>query len=147
MTNRKKAKAKPVKKGPAGPPGRKGYGFERKIAKNLNDAKQPFEYESELLPYTVPEKKKRYKPDFIITSKRSKKKIYLEGKGKMDPKTREKMELVKKQHPDKDIRFIFERNNAIRKGSKTRYTDWADRVGYQYTISANGTIPESWLEE
>lgn len=139
---RKAAKDKPAKK----PQPKLRSGFEKRIVKNFQEQSWPYEYEKETLPFTVPQKKRNYKPDFT-TITRTGKKLYIEGKGKLDVATREKMELVKAQHPDKDIRIIFQRDNPIRKGSKTRYSDWARKAGYQYTISANGTIPESWLQE
>lgn len=52
------------------------------------------------------------------------------------------METVKKQHPELDIRFVFQKNNPLRKGSKLRYTDWAEKYGFPHSVNS---IPEDWL--
>lgn len=101
-----------------------------------------FSYESDLFEYIVPEIKREYTPDWTITTN-SGKTIYIEFKGVLDLDTRKKMKLVISQHPDKDIRFVFQRGiNKIRKGSKTTYMAWAAKEGIR---AADGEIPNSWL--
>lgn len=56
------------------------------------------------------------------------------------------MGLVINQHPDKDIRMLFMRDNYIYKGSKTKYSDWCKAHGIKYHVSAHGTVPEEWFE-
>ena len=53
------------------------------------------------------------------------------------------MLAVKKQHPELDIRFIFQRNNTLTKRSKTTYGDWCDKHGFLWCIYPN--LPEDWL--
>lgn len=100
------------------------------------------EYESEKLPYTTVDHRK-YIPDFIVTTK-SGAKLYLEVKGYFRPADRKKMLAVREQHPDKDFRFVFKYNNKISPKSKTRYADWCEKNGFQYTLK--GVIPEEWFE-
>ena len=53
--------------------------------------------------------------------------------------------LVQEQYPDLDIRFLFQNAyNKIHKKSKTRYCDWCDKYGFQWT---DKEIPKKWLTE
>ena len=101
------------------------------------------EYEPEKWPYVMPASTHQYTPDVKIILP-SGAVIYVELKGKLDGATRKKMILVREQHPDKDLRIVFMRNNTLSKTSKTRYMDWATKAGY---VCAVGTIPSSWLKE
>ncbi len=51
--------------------------------------------------------------------------------------------LIKQQHPDKDIRFLFKVDNKINKASETRYSDWCEKHGFLYAF---GEVPEEWLK-
>lgn len=114
--------------------------FELKIGKQLFKLKVPFEYEKIKLKFQQPPKDRTYTPDFILPNG-----IIIEAKGRLTVKTRQKHEWVKDQHPELDIRFVFQRaKNPIYKGSKTTYGDWADKNGFRW---ANKTIPVSWLKE
>ena len=120
----------------------KGFrsGLEDTIATQLETAGVSFEYEKEKLTYTVPEKVCKYTPDFKLTNG-----IYVETKGIWDLKDRQKMALIKQQHPDKDIRIVFQSSKTkISKNSKTTYGMWAEKLGYIY---ADKTIPVTWLSE
>jgi hypothetical protein len=117
-------------------------GYERKLWKFLQSNDVDFSYESVSIPYKVPVKNRRYTPDFILFNG-----IYVEAKGKLDAKAREKMQLVVEQHPDLDIRILLMRDNKISKQSKTRYSDWCRKVGIKYHVSEHGEIPPEWMEE
>lgn len=112
--------------------------FELGIARALAEKGIQFEYEQEKLVY-IP-KPRTYTPDFYIPETN----IYIEAKGHLDKGDRVKMQLVKEQHPDLDIRFVFmNARNKIYRGSKTTYAAWANRYGFQW---AEGGIPEEWLK-
>ncbi len=101
------------------------------------------EYESEKIDYTLT---KSYVPDFVIT-KRDGSKIYVEAKGlgrAFDYNTRAKMEAVKEQHPDIDLRIVFMADRPLRKGSNYRPSDWAVKHGYRFAINE---IPKGWFKE
>lgn len=100
-----------------------------------------FGYETETLKYTIDGE---YNPDIIITHKETGNKIYVEVKGYLDEQTKKKMLAVRRCHPDLDIRFLFERNNKIRANSKMRYTDWAERNGFNGS-AVGRCIPVEWL--
>lgn len=117
-------------------------GFERKIRANLEKAKVDYKYESMVIPYTVPESVHKYTPDFTLPNG-----VIVEAKGyPFSAKDRKKMLFVKEQHPEKDIRILFERDLCIRKDSKTKYSMWAKKHGYIFHVSPQGLIPSEWLE-
>ena len=104
-----------------------------------------FEYETKTVTYVVNETRK-YTTDFVLKKQRNRKGdiFYIEYKGKLDRAARKKMILVKKQHPEMDIRFVFEKaNNKISKTSKTRYWMWAEQHGFLW---ADNCIPEEWYD-
>ena len=112
--------------------------FELNIAKSLANKGISFEYENVKLTY-IP-KPRTYTPDFYLPETD----IYVEAKGYLDKGDRVKMQLVKEQHPDLDIRFVFlNANNKIYKGSKTTYGAWANRYNFKW---AEGTIPAEWFK-
>ena len=102
------------------------------------------EYEPEALIYTPPVKQHKYWPDWKITRKDGSY-FYIEYKGRLDLQTRKKMLAVKHAYPDLDLRFVFEKPyNKIRKGSPTRYCDWALKHGFKW---ANNCLPKGWLKK
>ena len=78
-------------------------GLEEAIADELEKAQITFEYEETKLKYIKPQKAHTYTPDFYLP----KQKIFIETKGMFTTADRQKMKLVKAQHPDLDIRFIL----------------------------------------
>ncbi len=111
--------------------------FELNLAKNLKENKIDFEYETKKINY-IP-KVKVYTPDFYFP----KTNIYVEAKGYFDINDRVKMLLVKKQHPQLDIRFVFLKPyNKIRPSSKTTYVDWCNKNNF---VWADKAIPLDWV--
>ncbi len=97
-------------------------------------------YESHRIPFTEPAKNRHYTPDFVLPNG-----IVVESKGIFDSADRAKHLLIKEQHPDLDIRFVFSNDKAkISKGSATTYAIWCGKYGYQY---ARKEIPKEWLTE
>lgn len=127
-------------------------GLEDRIAKSLSSLGIPFTYEEEKIKYDVPAKTSTYTPDFVITSS-SGKKIYIETKGIWDAEDRKKHLLIRQQHPELDIRFVFSNSKAkIRKGSSITYADVCEgkaRAPYKGVtwLYSDKTIPEEWLGE
>lgn len=111
-------------------------GFEKKLAKQLEERGIDFRYEHEKYEYVLV---KEYTPDFFLPNG-----IIVEAKGKFTSEDRRKHLCVKQQHPHLDIRLVFMRNNKLRKNSKTTYSMWAEKNDYEWAI---GGIPESWLKE
>jgi len=120
-------------------------GLETQMKDMLDGGKVEYEYESETLPYTIPASERTYLPDFKFPNG-----IYIEVKGKLDIDARRKMILVKAQNPDADIRFLFHRNNLLRKRGKMRYADWCKKEGFPFTFIAPGKTVEqelNWKEQ
>lgn len=128
--------------------------LEERLAAQLNGAGIEVQYEGYTIPYSVPARDAKYKPDFTCHG------IIIEGKGhfgannfgrrfsnmkEQSAKERQKFALIKEQHPELDIRFVFSRADApIYKGSPTTHAKWAEDHGFPW---ANKVIPASWLEE
>ena len=119
-----------------------GYrsGFEHKVSEQLKENKIKFEYETTVIDYIKPETKHTYTIDFTLPNG-----ILVETKGRWVPEDRKKHLLIKKQHPELDIRIVFMSGKTkIRKGSKTTYGMFCDKHGILW---AEKTIPESWFSE
>lgn len=113
-------------------------GLEERIQASLLEQKIPFTYESLKIPFVQPEKKRTYTPDFVLTNG-----IIIETKGRLTTEDMHKLIWVKEQHPEYDIRLLFQNaNTKVRKGSKTTYADWCNKHGFIY---ADKEIPASWL--
>lgn len=128
--------------------------FEERIAGVLTKAKVKFKYEAEFFGYDVTVQgvrclscfdkgkivqHKLYTPDFKFS-----KTLFLETKGKFTGKDRKKMQAMKIQHPELDIRMLFMADNKLSKTSKTRYSDWAKANDIPYAV---GTLPPQWIKD
>jgi hypothetical protein len=115
-------------------------GLERQIAADLRAAGISYRYEEDVVRYVKPLKPSRYTPDFVLPNG-----IIIEGKGQFATADRQKHLLVKDQHPDLDIRFVFSNpNQRISKQSKTTYAAWCEAKGFQY---AKALVPDAWKHE
>jgi len=119
-----------------------GYrsGFEHKVSDQLKENKIKFEYETTVIDYIKPQTNHTYTIDFTLPNG-----ILVETKGRWVLEDRKKHLLIKKQHPELDIRMVFQSSKTkIRKGSKTTYAMFCDKHDIPW---AEKTIPESWLRE
>jgi hypothetical protein len=118
-----------------------GYrsGLEIKVKDYLKDKNVMFKYEAikiewEDLMYRT------YTPDFILQNG-----IIVEVKGRFTSDDRRKHVAIKQQHPNLDIRFVFENSRRkLSKGAKSTYATWCERNKFLY---ADRVIPEEWLKE
>jgi hypothetical protein len=118
-----------------------GYrsGLEVKLSDYLKERDVDFGYESvkiewEDLAYRT------YTPDFVLPNG-----IIIESKGMFTAADRRKHLAVQKQHPDLDIRFVFENSRRkLRKGAKSTYAEWCIKYNFLYY---DRIIPEDWLKE
>lgn len=123
-----------------------GYrsGLEEAVSRQIADAGLPVSYETDKIEYVWPERTSKYTPDFKLP-KQGGLHFFVETKGRWTVDDRQKHLLIRQQHPDIDIRFVFSNQNApLYKGSPNRYCDWCDKHGFAY---ANKTIPDEWLQE
>lgn len=121
-----------------------GYrsGLEEKIAAELHALGIPVKYEDRdtVIYYTKPVSKHRYLPDFVLPNG-----IIIETKGRYVTADRKKHLLIKEQHPDLDIRFVFSNSRTrISKQSKTTYAMWCEKNGFKFS---DKSIPLDWIKE
>jgi hypothetical protein len=111
-------------------------GLEERVADLLVELGVKYEYETKKVAYTIAHV---YTPDFVLPNG-----VILECKGYWDAADRRKIKEVKKQHPDLDLRMVFQAPfNTISKKSKTTYAKYCDKLGIPWTSFAN--IPLKWL--
>ena len=118
-----------------------GYrsGLEETVGKALTEAGVSYEYETLKIEW-VDHKVRKYTPDFILPNG-----IIVETKGRFVAADRRKHLEIQKQHPEKDIRFVFSNaKNKLNKGSKTTYAMWCEQKGFKW---AEKSIPEEWIKE
>ena len=120
-------------------------GLEEAIHIFLTSKNVDFTYEGMKICFSQPTKKKKYTPDFPI-----KKSFIVEAKGLFNSKDRKKHRLIKEQHPNYDIRFVFSNSKIkIGKKSQTTYGKWCELFGFKYHCiqSTKDTFPKEWLNE
>lgn len=132
-----------IKKASAEQQGRKyGYrsGLEDVVQKALDAKGVNYTYEEHTLCYLPDPKPKKYTPDFVLPNG-----IIVETKGRWLTPDRIKMKLITEQHPDLDIRMVFNSSKSkISKTSKTTYAVYCSRLGMPY---ADKMIPQEWIDE
>jgi hypothetical protein len=115
-------------------------GLEEVVAEQLRSGGTAFLYEPFGIPYTQPEKLRKFTPDFVLPNG-----IVVETKGRFVTADRQKHLLLKAQYPDLDLRFVFSNSRArISKQSKTTYAVWCESKGFLY---ADKRIPQEWIDE
>ena len=83
---------------------------------------------------------RKYTPDFILPNG-----VIIEAKGLFTSEDRRKHKEVKEQHPELEIRFVFENSKRkISKVSKTTYADWCDKLKIKH---ATKEMPIEWAQE
>ena len=118
------------------PKGSYKSGYEKRTADQLTAAGVPFTYEAQSYEYL---KVHVYTPDWKLNNK-----FTIETKGKFVSEDRSKHLLIKQQHPELEVRFLFMRDNTLSKKSSTRYSDWCIKHGFQFAI---GEVPQRWIDE
>lgn len=119
--------------------------YEVGVAKALLEAGIPYGYEEGHLLFIVPPQPRKYKPDFIITTK-SGNEIVVESKGRFTSADRKKMAYVIEQNPDRDVRMLFQSDNRLTKAKRSqRYTEWC--AARNIKCAVGNSIPEEWINE
>ena len=114
-------------------------GLEKRTAQYLRKHKVKFKYETLKIQWQDM-RFRTYTPEFVLPNG-----IIIETKGRFIPSDRVKHLMVKEQHPEYDIRFVFSNPKAkLAKGAKSTYADWCDRHNFLY---AKETIPIEWIKE
>ena len=111
---------------------KKGYrsGLEEIIAKQIKKSKHELRYETIKIKWV----------DFVLDNG-----IIIEAKGFWTTFDRRKHLEIQRQHPNLDIRLVFENSDRkIRKGSATSYGKWCEK---KKIVFCNRVIPQTWLTE
>ena len=115
--------------------------FEARVISDLDERGVSYRYEPEKLAYYV---ERHYIPDLAVGT------MIVELKGYFRQDAQRKMKAVKAQHPQLDVRFVFQKADATIQGAKKRKdgskmtcAEWAERNGFQW---AEGTVPEEWIK-
>lgn len=101
------------------------------------------QYETKKIKYLVPESSHTYIIDFSLPNG-----IDIECKGFLrDVDERRKYELIKRQHPEIDLRFVFA--NPDKKISRTsmNHGDWATKVGFKWCGIKDKDVIAQWTKE
>lgn len=113
-------------------------GLEEKVYDAAVERGYKLDYEPDfpVIHYVIPS---RYIPDFAIGEN-----VFVEVKGWLRPRDRAKMLRVKRENPELDIRFVFQRaNSRIGKSPNSlTYWQWAEKHGFPWSESS---IPEEWF--
>lgn len=97
--------------------------YEKRIAEQIKGKGKEVIYEQYEVLYVQPQTVHKYTPDFVLSNG-----IVIETKGYFSQKDRQKHLLLRDQHPELDIRIVFQNPNVpIRKGSDTTYGAWATK--------------------
>jgi hypothetical protein len=126
--------------------------LEQGVAAQLSAAGIGYDYEGDWVHYTVPARAAKYLPDFRPQGSN----IIIESKGhfggghmdlrRRSAEERHKLILLKEQHPELDIRIVFQRAaTRIYPGSPTTNGQWATDHGFLW--SDKGIVPPAWIIE
>lgn len=87
-----------------------------------------------------------YTPDFNFYQRDTGEYLYtVEAKGRFVASDRKKLLAVREANPNIDLRLLFQRDDLIRKGSKTRYSTWATKAGIDYYVGEE--LPPQWIKD
>ncbi len=126
-------------------------GLEVKVAQILRDNEIGYKYEQLKIKWIPLPIERTYNPDFhdIVTKSKKKIKLILEPKGRFMPDDMAKHLAVKMQHPEYDIRFIFQNSRKWYRAAKTRtYRKWCEENGFKCCdIWEFNKVIQEWIAE
>ena len=102
--------------------------LELKFEEIIKEFEVQYDYEVTKIPYTIPESNHNYTVDWTFING-----LLVETKGYLsDHKERYKYVLLKQQHPDLDLRFVFDNPNKLCGGTKQTHGAWATKYGFKW---------------
>lgn len=110
-------------------------GPERSLDLQLRASGLVYSNEAIKLPYIL---SYNYIPDFYIPSLD----MYIEVKGYFRRDDQAKMKAIKQQHPELDIRFVFQEADKKIAYGKITNAQWAEKNNFPW---AEGRIPDEWF--
>lgn len=120
--------------------------FEPKAYESMQGLAKEFGYTVAYEPLTFKIKiEQNYTPDFVLSDFKhpNPKTKFIETKGYFRYEDQKKVKAFRNDYPDVEYYILFERNNPIRKGSKTTYLDWAKKNGI--TAAVGPEVPKGWF--
>lgn len=130
-----------------------GYrsGLEFTVGKALADKKIDFRFEDpqDIMVWTPLPTKHKYHPDFVIPRGPGKPILIIETKGRFMPDDMAKHLALKEQHPELEVRFVFQKPKAwYRKAVKMNYALWCDKNGFKYCgMKEFDKVIGEWINE
>jgi hypothetical protein len=116
--------------------------LETKFEDILKEYKVDYEYEVTKIPYTIPESKHIYTEDWTFLNG-----LLLETNGYLsDHKERYNYVLLKEQHPDLDLRFVFDNPNKLCGGTKMTHSAWAQKYGFKWCGIKDIDTIKTWIK-
>ena len=117
--------------------------LELKFEEILKDFEVEYDYEVTKIPYTIPESRHTYTVDWTLLNG-----MLLETKGYLsDHQERYKYVLLKQQHPDLDLRFVFDNPNKLCGGTKMTHAKWAEKYNFKWCGIKDVEQIHSWVKE
>lgn len=116
--------------------------LEQDFEQLLQELNINYNYESTIIPYIIPESKHKYTIDWSLDNQ-----LFIETKGWLSSSTeRQKYELIKKQYPNLDLRFVFANPNKLCGRTKYTHAHWAKKHNFKYCSINDYNIIKEWLE-
>lgn len=117
--------------------------LEENFERILVDWNVSYQYEVTTIPYIIPESNHKYKVDWTLPNG-----ILVETKGYLsDHAERNKYVLIKKQHPEIDLRFVFSNPNKLCGGMKKKHWQWAEENKYKWCSITDVDTILAWALE
>lgn len=117
--------------------------LEERFEVTLKEFNVPYVYEGTKISYVVPESNHTYTVDWTIG-----KKLLIETKGYLSTyEERRKYILLKEQHPNMDLRFVFDNPNKLCGGTKMSHAKWAEKYGFKFCSIKDSEQLQSWIKE
>ena len=117
--------------------------LELKFEEIIKEFDVAYDYEVTKIPYTIPESNHNYTVDWTFING-----LLVETKGYLsDHKERYKYVLLKQQHPDLDLRFVFDNPNKLCGGTKMTHAKWAEKYGFAYCSIRDIEQIKQWIKD
>ena len=117
--------------------------LELKFEEIIKSFEVEYDYEVTKIPYTVPESSHNYTVDWTFING-----LLVETKGYLsDHKERYKYVLLKQQHPDLDLRFVFDNPNKLCGGTKQTHGAWATKYGFKWCSIKDVDQIQQWIKD
>lgn len=117
--------------------------LELKFEEIIKEFNVEYDYEVTKIPYTIPESNHNYTVDWTFING-----LLVETKGYLsDHKERYKYVLLKQQHPDLDLRFVFDNPNKLCGGTKQTHGAWATKYGFKWCSIKDKDQIQQWIKE